>query len=219
MFTSKPRSVNGLLLLAAVVGLVLGSAAPASATHLKISKTATQGIGEEWGPSVHHFCTGGGSTFGAHFESTYYLITENVNYTISDNSSGTLSAVSQFAGLITMNIQHGSMHSADGGVMPGDCGVLVPAPVPLTKATVSNASAANVDCSQAYNGSTANSYQRVGPANFRFDFFAACTITGNTGGLTAKRNVWLQFDVYGTQNTSGYLKGITHSVSISGNGH
>lgn len=217
MSTSKPRNINGLLLLAAVVGLLLSSAAPASASHLTIAKSASQGIGQEWGPSVDEFCSELGlKPMGAQFETTYYLITENVNYVVYDTGS----PVAHFSGLITMNAQHGDMVAAPQGASPGECTGLpvLPAPVPLTRATVSDASAANLDCRQTYGVSTDNSYRRV-DSNFKLDFFAACTITGNTSGLTAKRNVWLQFDVYGTQNTSGYLKGITHSVAISGNGH
>ncbi len=218
MSTSKPRSINGLFLLVAVVGLVFGSAAPAAASHLTVSKPLSLGgIGEEWGPSVNQLCSSTQNVFtGAHFTTTYYLLTETVEYKVHESGAND----THFIGPISMNIQHGDMVSAPLGAAPGTCatyggGSIAPAPVPLTRARVHSRNDNNVNCDSP--DPTPGTYNRSG-ATVHFDFNVSCTIA-STLPVNPTRMVWLNYDVYGIQGTDGYLKGITHSIAVSGNGH
>ncbi len=103
--------------------------------------------------------------------------------------------------------------SCGSSAKPGDCpplAPLTPEAVPLTRVTVQSTNAtscATVDL-------TPGTYERV-ESHFKFDFNISCTIHGNVPTSTGSRCMRLNYDVYGTQNTSGYLKGITHSVSLS----
>lgn len=220
MFTSKPRSINGLLLLAAVVGLVFGSAGPAAASHHTVQGGSSDDYGEEWGPATDQLCSADNQFTGAHFETTYYLITNTpFTFVIRDNGF----PVVQYDGTVTMNIQHGEMVSAPQGAAPGDCpvGILVPAAVPLTKATVlgnssGSSGAGSVNCQPR--DTTPGTYERIDD-DFEFNFNLSCTVKGNTSGLTASRYVWTTFTMSGTQNTSGYLRANSTGIAVSGNGH
>lgn len=222
MFTSKPRSTNGLLLLVAVVGLIFGSAGPAAASHYSITGGGTDSPGEEWGPNLDQLCSDNNNQFtGAQFETTYYLITES-NFTFLLYDTGF--PVAYYSGPISMNIQHGDAVFGPQGAAPGECtgSEITPAPVPLTKATAQGAVNGSTGQPGAVNcqsrDTTPGTYTRVA-SDVTFDFDVSCTVKGNESNLYASRYVWTTFTISGTQNTSGYLKLATTGIAVSGSGH
>lgn len=222
MPTSKPRSNNGLVLLVAVIGLVFGSAGPAAASHLTIQGGGNgDAPGDEWGPNVNLVCSDVNNVFaGKQFATTYYLITEN-NFTVVLRENGM--PIVHYEGPISMNLQHGDMLAAPQGARAGTCNednheeIVVPGPVPLTRATAQGKpSSGAINCQSR--DTVPGTYTRL-ESNVLFDFDVSCTVQGNSSGLTATRYVWTTFSMAGTQNTSGYLRILNTSIAVSGNGH
>ncbi len=207
--------MNGLFLLVAVVGLVFGSAGPAAATHQSLQGGGGEAPGEEWGPSAHALCSDSNNQFaGAHFRSTYYLITEDA-FTILVREGGT--PVALYEGPVSMNIKHGDAVFGPQGARPGECNLLplVAAPVPLTLATAQGASGGGALNCQSID-TTPGTYNRV-LSDVRFDFNVSCTVQGTS--LGTRVGVPTTFSMAATQNTSGYLRILTETIAISATIH
>lgn len=222
---SKPWRINGLFLLLATVGILFGSAGPAAASHLAAQGGSTDGLGYEVGPAFDEICGANNQIVGLQFETTYYLIThQTAHYVVRDNGL----PVAYYSGPVSMNIQHGDMVWGLQGAAPDECTgqFLVPAAIPLTKATVLGSSAAgSVSCQMLTpNGS----YLRVATdVTITFDLW--CTVSGNTSGLTGTRSLTISHTVTGTQVPCFQMPGgcengsarsqLTTAFTITGSGH